>query len=201
MNPIWQSYFSDGGWFNHQLVNTFPLEMVPKIQVTFGGPPLFLFRGSPATWRKLISENLGDGCFVLGIIRFSKIPMEDCNTPLLRIPILHIGIFLLKESFDLFFLWLFTDSTLVNHRCSPPWVSRREPSFSSGFVSLSWIATEMEKNLAKPVDRNDTEQKQKKTWHRSFYACRIFVGRIFIPRFIQKSWQHPSQGWCQTFRP
>ena len=79
------------GWFNHQLVNTFPLEMVPKIQVTFGGPPLFLFRGSPATWRKLISENLGDGCFVLGIIRFSKIPMEDCNTPLLRIPILHIG--------------------------------------------------------------------------------------------------------------
>ena len=168
--------------------------------MTFGAHPFFW----PETWRKIPHCRVSSdqftpvGCFILGIIWLSKIPIEDCNKPLLRIPILHIGIFYWKSPLMFFFWWFLYGF----HLGTSPLFTTREPSFSSGFVSLSWKKSNKTKRLnyswwkkprAKPVDRNDTEKK--KTWLRSFYEFVEFVGRIFISLFIQNVGNiHPKVG-------
>ena len=121
-----------------------PLEMVPGFR-WHSGPTLFLAWNLEENPPLPVSSDQFTpvGCFILGIIWLSKIPIEDCNKPLLRIPILHIGIFYWKSPLMFFFWWFLYGF----HLGTSPLFTTREPSFSSGFVSLSWKKSNKTKRL------------------------------------------------------
>ena len=169
--------------------------------MTFGAHPFFW----PETWRKIPHCRVSSdqftpvGCFILGIIWLSKIPIEDCNKPLLRIPILHIGIFYWKSPLMFFFGDFCTASTLVHHHCSP---RGSQVSLADLFPSVEKKATKQNdwitvdgKNLGLNQLIGMTQKKKNKTWLRSFYEFVEFVGRIFISLFIQNVGNiHPKVG-------